>query len=65
MEVTLEVTVYVDIIFAANCVVSGTLAVWMAMTLSKKNECKADTVCRAVRWSWNDHFIPCGTIRCT
>ncbi len=40
MEVTLEVTVYVDIIFAANCVVSGTLAVWMAMTLSKKKSVK-------------------------
>lgn len=36
MEVTLEVTVYVDIIFFANCVVSGTLTVWMALTLSKK-----------------------------
>lgn len=36
----MEVTVYVDIIFAANCVVSGTLVVWMAMTLSKKKSIK-------------------------
>ena len=36
----MEVTVYVDIIFAANCVVSGTLAVWMGMTLSKKKSVK-------------------------
>lgn len=36
----MEVTVYVDIIFAANCVVSGTLTVWMAMTLSKKKSVK-------------------------
>lgn len=36
----MEVTVYVDIIFAANCVVSGALTVWMGMTLSRKKSVK-------------------------
>lgn len=36
----MEVTVYIDIVFGANCVICGTLVIWLAMTLSKKRNKK-------------------------